>query len=285
MVKDSEMNQVRKNRDLSASGIERFRELIHQHYRTQGRILPWRLTRDPYKILVSELMLQQTQVKRVVAKYESFLRDFPNFAALSRARLQNVLEMWHGLGYNKRALALKRTAQIVDTKFDGMLPSDYAALVELPGVGRTTACAIRAFAFDAPEVFIETNIRAVFIHFFFADAEGVKDAEIYPFVECTLDRSNPRTWYYALMDYGVMLKKKYTNPSRQSAHHKRQAPFKHSNRQLRGQILALIVAHADMTETELLRRLNVDSELILRNLKKLEEEGFFKREQSKFVIG
>ena len=167
MVKDSEMNQVRKKCDLSPSAIERFREVIYQHYRTQGRILPWRLTRDPYKILVSELMLQQTQAERVVAKYESFLREFPNFAALSRARLQNVLEMWHGLGYNKRALALKRAAQIVDATFDGMLPSDYAALVELPGVGRTTACAIRAFAFDAPEVFIETNIRAVFIHFFF----------------------------------------------------------------------------------------------------------------------
>ena len=125
----------------------------------------------------------------------------------------------------------------------------------------------------------------MFIHAFFADAEGVKDEEIYPFVECTLDRSNPRVWYYALMDYGVMLKKTFKNPSRQSAHHKKQAPFKRSNRQLRGQILALIVAHADMTETDLLRRLNVDSELILRNLKKLEEEGFFKREQSKFVIG
>jgi A/G-specific adenine glycosylase len=279
------MNPVRKNCDLSPSAIERFREVIYQHYRTQGRILPWRLTRDPYKILVSELMLQQTQVERVVAKYELFLREFPNFAVLSRARLQNVLEMWHGLGYNKRALALRRTAQIVDTTFDGMLPSDYAALVELPGVGRTTACAIRAFAFDAPEVFIETNIRAVFIHFFFADAEGVKDAEIYPFVESTLDRLNPRTWYYALMDYGVMLKQKYKNPSRQSAHHKRQAPFKNSNRQLRGQILALILTHPGMTETELLRQLNADSELILRNLKKLEEEGFFKREQSKFVIG
>ena len=130
-------------------------------------------------------MLQQTQADRVVAKYESFLREFSNFAALSRARLQNVLELWHGLGYNKRALALKRIAQIVDTKFDGKLPSDYAALVQLPGVGRTTACAVRAFVFDAPEVFIETNIRAVFIHAFFADAESVKDDEIYPFVECT----------------------------------------------------------------------------------------------------
>jgi A/G-specific adenine glycosylase len=263
------MNPVRKNCDLSPSAIERFRETIYQHYRKQGRILPWRLTRDPYKILVSELMLQQTQAERVVAKYESFLRDFPNFTTLSGARLKNVLEAWHGLGYNKRALALKRIAQIV----------------ELPGVGRTTACAIRAFAFDAPEVFIETNIRAVFIHAFFAHAEGVKDDEIYPFVECTLDRSNPRVWYYALMDYGVMLKKTFKNPSRQSAHHKKQAPFKRSNRQLRGQILALIVTHPDMTEIELLRRLTADPELILRNLKKLEEEGFFKRQQTKFVIG
>jgi len=285
VVNDSEMNPVRKNCDLSPSAIERFREMIYQHYRKHGRILPWRLTRDPYKILVSELMLQQTQAERVVAKYEPFLRDFPNFAALSRARLQNVLEVWHGLGYNKRALALKRIAQIVDTKFDGKLPTDYAALVQLPGVGRTTACAIRAFAFDAPEVFIETNIRAVFIHAFFADAESVKDDEIYPFVECTLDRSDPRVWYYALMDYGVMLKKTFKNPSRKSAHHKKQAPFKRSNRQLRGQILALIMTHPDMTETELLRWLTADPELILRNLKKLEEEGFFKRQQTKFVIG
>ena len=279
------MSPARKNCNLSPKAIECFRQTIYQHYRKEGRVLPWRLTRDPYKILVSELMLQQTQAERVVAKYEAFLRDFPNFDVLSHARLQNVLEMWHGLGYNKRALALKRIAQIVDTKFDGKLPSDYAALVQLPGVGRTTACAIRAFAFDAPEVLIETNIRAVFIHTFFADDQGVKDDEIFPLVDCTLDRSNPREWYYALMDYGVMLKKKYKNPSRQSAHHTKQAPFKHSNRQLRGQILAEIVTHPDITEPELLSRLNADHRLILRNLKKLEEEGFFKREQTRFLIG
>jgi len=276
---------MQKNCDLSLAAIERFREMIYRHYRKHGRILPWRLTRDPYKILVSELMLQQTQAERVVLKYESFLREFPNFAALSSARLQNVLEAWHGLGYNRRALALKHVAQLVAEKFEGKLPSDYTALTELPGVGRTTACAIRAFAFDAPEVFIETNIRAVFIHAFFSDVEGVRDDEIYPFVECTLDRSNPRAWYYALMDYGVMLKKKFKNPSRQSAHHKKQAPFKHSNRQLRGQILALIVTHPDITETQLLRRLTADRELIAYNLRKLEKEGFFKHKQTKFVIG
>jgi A/G-specific adenine glycosylase len=87
------------------------------------------------------------------------------------------------------------------------------------------------------------------------------------------------------MDYGVMLKKKYKNPSRQSSHHTKQAPFKHSNRQLRGQILAEVVTHPDITESELLRRLNADHKLILRNLKKLEEEGFFKREQTRFFIG
>ena len=113
----------------------------------------------------------------------------------------------------------------------------------------------------------------------------MKDAEIFPFVECALDRSNPREWYYALMDYGVMLKKKFNNPSRQSAHHNKQAPFKRSNRQLRGQILALIVTHPEITETELLRKLTADPERILHNLKKLEEEGFFRRVQTRFVIG
>jgi len=124
MVNATQINPLQKTCTVSPSTIEHFREMIYLHYRKHGRVLPWRLTRDPYKILVSELMLQQTQSERVVAKYDSFLREFPNFSALSRARLQNVLEVWQGLGYNKRALALKRIAQIVETKFEGKLPSD-----------------------------------------------------------------------------------------------------------------------------------------------------------------
>lgn len=247
-------------------------------------MLPWRRTRDPYKILVSELMLQQTQVERVAVKYELFLNDFPSFSALARAPLKNVLAVWHGLGYNKRAVALKRIAQTVNAELAGKLPSDYSALVDLPGVGPATACAIQTFAFDKPTVFIETNIRTVFIHTFYSDKRGVEDDEIYPLVECTLDRSNPRTWCYALMDYGVMLKKQFKNPSRNSAQYKTQAPFEGSNRQLRGKIVSLIVAHPGITETDLTRRLHVDPQLISRNLQKLEAEGFFKREQTKFVI-
>jgi len=247
-------------------------------------MLPWRRTRDPYKILVSELMLQQTQVERVLVKYKLFLNVFPSFSALARAPLKNVLEVWHGLGYNKRAVALKRIAQTVDAELAGTLLSDYSALVDLPGVGPATACAIRTFAFDKPTVFIETNIRTVFIHTFYTDERGVEDAEIYPLVECTLDRSNPRTWYYALMDYGAMLKKQFKNPSRNSAQHKKQVLFEGSNRQLRGKIVSLIVAHTGITETDLARRLHVDPQLISRNLQKLEAEGFFKRDQTKFVM-
>ncbi len=247
-------------------------------------MLPWRETRDPYKILVSELMLQQTQVERVVAKYKMFLNVFPNFSALARAPLKNVLDVWQGLGYNKRAIALKRIAQTVDAESAGKLPSDYSALVGLPGVGPATACAILTFAFDMPTVFIETNIRTVFIHTFYTEERGVEDDEIYPLVECTLDRSNPRMWYYALMDYGAMLKKQFKNPSRNSAQHKKQVPFEGSNRQLRGKIISLIVAHPEITETDLTRRLHADPQLISRNLQKLEAEGFVKRDQTKFVI-
>ena len=229
-------------------------------------------------------MLQQTQAERVSPKYALFLHSFPNFEALARAKLQRVLEVWHGLGYNRRAIALKKIAEVTVQEFKKTLPSDYATLVSLPGIGSTTARAIRAFAFNIPEVFIETNIRTVFIHVFFADGQGIKDADIYPLVEQTLDRSNPRAWYYALMDYGVTLKKKYQNPSRQSAHNRKQAPFKGSNRELRGRIISLITTNPGITESELVRRLNSDPAPISLNLAKLEKEGFFKREHNEFRV-
>lgn len=271
--------------DLSAAEICEFRQLIYQHYEHSGRTLPWRQTRDPYKILVSELMLQQTQVERVLTKYEFFLKEFPNFSALAKARFKDVLAAWQGLGYNKRAIALKKIAEHVDNKLAGSLPSGYATLVKLPGIGPATACAVLTFAFDIPTVFIETNIRSVFLHAFFAGEQDVKDEKIYPLVECTLDGSSPRTWYYALMDYGSMLKKRFKNPTRSSAHRKQQAPFEGSNRQLRGEIISLILAYPAITEADLVQRLEADHEKISRNLQKLEAEGFFKRVNAGFVVG
>jgi len=271
--------------DLGAAEIYEFRQLIYLHYKHSGRMLPWRRTRDPYKILVSELMLQQTQVERALTKYEFFLKEFPDFSALAKAPLKDVLAAWQGLGYNKRAIALKKIAEHVDNKLAGSLPSDYAALVELPGIGPATACAVLTFAFDIPTVFIETNIRSVFLHVFFEGERDVRDEKIYPLVESTLDRSSPRTWYYALMDYGAMLKKRFSNPNRRSAYRKQQAPFEGSNRQLRGEIIALILAYPAITEADLARRLEADHEKISRNLQKLEAEGFFKRVNAGFIVG
>jgi len=221
--------------------ISRFRTMVNRYYASNARPLPWRETDSPYHILVSEIMLQQTRVERVEEKYRVFLDAFPDLGSLARASLQEVLGVWQGLGYNRRAISLKETARQVVDRFKGTIPDSPEELKTLPGIGEYTAAAIAAFAFHRPVPLIETNIRAVFIHCFFLDREGVRDSEIRPLVEATLDAANPREWYYALMDFGVMLKRRVPNPSRRSAHHGRQAPFEGSDRQIRGKILRILL--------------------------------------------
>jgi A/G-specific adenine glycosylase len=264
--------------------VAEFREMVTAWYRANARPLPWRDTSDPYAILVSEIMLQQTQVDRVIGKYTSFLALFPDFSALAGVTLQEVLGAWQGLGYNRRAIALKRCANAVMENHDGVLPGSVEALQALPGIGPYTARAIGAFAFGLPTVFIETNIRAVFIHHFFGDRERVKDSEILPLVTATLDRTSPRDWYHALMDYGVMLKKSHNNPARRSAHHVRQAPFRGSNRELRGRILKAIIATPRLSEEEITTLLGVAEEKVRMNLAQMEKEGFIGKERGRFVI-
>lgn len=221
--------------------IGRFRKTVMDHYREHGRSLPWRDTRDPYAILVSEVMLQQTQVDRVREKYAAWMELFPDFRTLAEAPLKKVLGLWKGLGYNRRALNLKKAAQEIVEKHDGRLPRDTASLLALPGIGPATAGDLQAFAWDMPVVVIETNIRSVFIHHFFADhAEKVHDKDILPLIEATLDKKDPRTWYYALMDYGSHLKKTAGNAGRRSRHYAKQTTFKGSFRKLRAEILFMI---------------------------------------------
>jgi A/G-specific adenine glycosylase len=254
-----------------------FRHAVYGYYRRCGRHdLPWRETTDPYRVLISELMLQQTQVPRVIEKYSSFIRCFPDFAALAKASLGQVLKEWQGLGYNRRAIAVKKIAEIVQRDFAGKLPQDKEILVKLPGIGAYTAAAIGAFVFNQPTVFIETNIRAVFIHTFFNDRTNVSDKEIVPLIEQMLDRKNPRKWYWALMDYGVMLKKEFANPARRSSHHKKQSRFEGSNRQLRGRILKLLTVSDGLTKAAIAKSLNADPAKIEMNLADLEHEGFVK---------
>lgn len=240
---------------LSPGRVEGFRREVRDFFRVHGRDFPWRETCDPYAVMVSEFMLQQTQTARVTEKYQAWLDRFPTVRSVAEADLSDVLSLWNGLGYNRRAKFLHEACRKVCDEYGGIVPDDAEKLDALPGIGAYTARAICAFAFGKAEVFVETNIRAVFIHCFFANGgvgEGggsgagrdigtaspaVPDSDILPLVEQTLDAEDPRTWYYALMDYGAHLKKTAANPSRRSASYARQSAFRGSLREARGAIL------------------------------------------------
>ena len=259
--------------------VRLFRKIIKQHYRTSGRHnLPWRMTEDPYHILVSEIMLQQTQVERVIDKYDQFLSVFPDFQALARSSPGPVITAWKGLGYNRRAIALHKIGKSVVSEFNGSLPASPDVLASLPGIGRATAASICAFAFNRPVVFIETNIRRVFIHFFFSDKNNVHDNEILPLVEKTLVRSNPRGWYSALMDFGAMMKKSGPNPNLKSVHYQKQPPFEGSRRQLRGRVLQAVIESSGITRARLVKTLGADAGAVREVLHHLKKEGFLKQQ-------
>lgn len=238
---------------LSPADIGKFRRIVYGYHQTNGRVLPWRSHPTPYRVLVSEIMLQQTQVDRVIPLFLSFLKKFPTLRALARASQRDVLAAWQGLGYNRRALYLWRCARIIVKEHRGKVPSTPEVLGKLPGIGPATAASIAAFAYDVPTVFIETNIRSVFIYHFFPRARRVSDARILPLVAQTLDRAHPARWYGALMDYGTFLKKTNKNPSRKSAHHVFQKPFAESRRQLRGMIVAFVIKHGAATVAMLVK--------------------------------
>ena len=218
-----------------------FLETVWDYFRSNGRHdLPWRSSEtdgsfDPYKIMVSELMLQQTQVPRVISKYEAFLKRFPTAQDIAGAELGDVLREWQGLGYNRRAKFLWQAAQKVAGP--GGFPNEQAELVKLPGIGPNTAGAVLAYAYNQPVVFIETNVRTVYIHHFFKDAAGIADKEIIALVEQTFDRENVREFYWAIMDYGSYLKAAVGNPNKASKHYAKQSAFQGSRRQIRGQVI------------------------------------------------
>ena len=265
--------------------IRAFREEIYGYFKKSGRDLPWRKTTDPYHILVSEIMLQQTQVDRVIDKYLAFIDTFPDFKALNRATLEQVYKIWQGLGYNRRALSLKKTAKIIVDEYQGNLPSSESLLMALPGIGKATASSIAAFGFNKPTIFVETNVRAVFIHHFFPNKAVVDDAEIMPILQQTIDKKSPRKWYSALMDYGAMLKKRCKNPSRKSAHYSRQSPFKGSRREIRGAILRILVGKSPLDERQIIQNLHIQDETRINGvLEEMRKEELLRKIKGRFKI-
>ncbi len=280
---------------------QEFHKIIFSYFNKEGRVFPWRETADPYKIWLSEVMLQQTQTSRVVEKYKEFVKAFPKVSDLANAPLSKVLAMWQGLGYSRRAKNMKRAAAVVATTYKGKFPLDLEKLDELPGVGPYTARAIYTFATDNPEVFIETNIRSVFIHFFFSShhprrkasdpssgrrGELISDQAILKKIQETLPKNNFRNWYYALMDYGVYLKKTYGRKlNEKSKHYKKQSKFEGSGRQVRSGILkAVVSSEKGVSVAELTKQLPYETIKIKEKIGELLAENFIEKRKNRFFV-
>lgn len=258
---------------LSDAQIEEFRNEVLTYGREHFRVMPWRNIDDAYGVLVSEVMLQQTQVVRVLERWPRWMAKFPTVDALAAASTYDVLQEWQGMGYNRRALALKAAAEVCAAKHGGVVPAGYDALVALPGVGPTTSAGVRAFAYNLPGVYLETNVRTVMLHAFFPDAEGVTDKKLRPYVEetCTDD---PRSWYYALLDYGAHLKAelgKLADPSRRSAAYTKQSTFEGSHRQKRAELLRIVLGESGIASEEAYAALNAQEAKAKRPRVSLEE--------------
>ncbi|QJU09492.1 A/G-specific adenine glycosylase [Candidatus Saccharibacteria bacterium oral taxon 488] len=225
--------------------IDEFQGLIHQKGRELYRPMPWRDQPTLYYVLVSELMLQQTQVARVLAKFTEFTTEFPDIESLAAAELTEVLRAWQGLGYNRRARYLHQTARAIA---GGALAATLHDLVQLPGIGVNTAGAIMNYTYQVPTPFIETNIRTVYLNHFFVDQTAVADRDILPIVEQTMDQANPRQWFWALMDYGSELKSQGKGKLSTSRHYTKQSQFTGSLRQMRGEILRRYVDGQSLAE-------------------------------------
>lgn len=250
-----------------------FHQNVWEYYELKKRDFPWRRTLDPYRILVSEIMLQQTQTHRVKEKYKHFLSRFPSIHCLADASLRDVFLEWRGLGYNRRARFLRQAAEVVCNEYHGRIPRDFATLRSLPGVGPYTASAIRVFAFNQGDVLIETNIRAAVIDFFFPGKKKVSDRQLLPILQALLPRGHAREWYSALMDYGAALKRRQPALTRRSAGYSRQSRFQGSFRQLRAKLLHLVAERGALRERDIPKSLGASPHSPQLALEALIREG------------
>ena len=274
MEKEIFLKKLEQKHRVKNPDSKEFHRDILAFFKKHGREFPWRSTRDPYEILVSEVMLQQTQTERVAKKFPLFLKQFPTCSSLANATLPEVLQAWEGMGYYRRARNLYAAAQVIQSKYGGVIPDSIALLEELPGIGAYTARAIATFAYGAKVPFIETNIRTVYLHLFFPKQEKVSDRELLQYIEQTLYTRDSRKWYYALMDLGVLIKQIRGNPNLRSKHHRAQSAFAGSKRQARAHILRYILKRSGVTRSKMREEVHVNFEFFDAVLEDLLQEKF-----------
>lgn len=269
--------RAKKHKAHASCGLVMFQsQLLHWYKKNKRYDLPWRYTKNrpvgAYEILVSEIMLQQTQVSRVLDKFPKFLHAFPTISHLASAPLDKVLREWQGMGYNRRALYLKKCAEETVKTCNGRIPSDVVLLKTLPGIGPYTAGAVSCFAFNTQSVFLDTNIRKFFIHHFFTRPRDthkkISDAEIFPIAEKLLYKKNPRVWNYALMDYGALVLARKPELLPRAKNYHKQSPFLGSNRFFRSQIVQYLLKHKQASFDELQKTSPRDIAPILVSLQK-----------------
>lgn len=269
--------------DSLSGAMHRFRRRVWDHYRTHGRHdLPWRTARNQtiYRILVSEIMLQQTQVDRVIPFYRGFLKKFPTAKKLAAAPLSDVLKVWQGLGYNRRAKMLQLAAKELVARKCKTIDE----LETLPGVGPYTARAVAAFALNIDGVVVETNIRTVIIHHFFPDSEKIPDAELEKVLRKALPEGRSREWYSALMDYGAFLKRSGVSHNAKSTTHVKQSKFAGSPREARGAILRAL-ARDSILPRELTGLLGASRRVQLRAaLQALLAENLIEKQNGRYML-
>lgn len=270
---------------LTPEQVKSVRAAVNQYYKKHRRAhLPWRETQDPYHILVSEVMLQQTQVERVIPYFTRWVETFPTVEHLSRAPLSRVLQLWSGLGYNRRAAFLHRAAQAVVNEWGGVMPVAYDGLRTLPGVGEYTAKAVRVFAHNQPETLIETNVRTVVIYHCFSTKKNISEDLIRRVAHLLAEGQDPREWHSALMDYGTYLKGVVGNVSRNARSYTKQKPLKGSVREVRGLILKQL-RHGSSTRTRLFNVLPESMhERVPVALAGLEKDGLVTRKKSTYLL-
>lgn len=262
---------------FSPERIQEFQKKVFSFYQKNKRDLPWRKTTDPYKILLSELMLQQTQVNRVILYYEKWIARWPAIDALASASLAEVLQAWMGLGYNTRAINLHKAARKIVTEFDNDVIEAMKQYKEIPGVGRYTSQAVQIFSTNTDLVTVDTNIRRIFIKEFHLP-EKVSDKELWGLAERCLPKGRSREWHNALMDYGALhltATKTGIKPKTQ------QSRFEGSDRQLRARIIRILLQN-DESLVNISRILNVDISWLQRILEKLISEEIISKKNNRY---